>query len=193
MTRMHLNVIRFLILTAFLAGLHRSLRAQEPVLKEYKNPAAGFQILYPPAWRVIEAAERTRPGSGWAVEILAEGEKHKITFYEEGNTFWPGQYQVRVLSNAEGLDLKTAYEQFDRTDLWDRSEADTILAGLPAKTLVRWNYDSLGREYLLVLPERIFHVLHDEKNSNDPEFAAHHRIFTRMTESFQILPDREQK
>jgi hypothetical protein len=187
MNKTHLNVIHVLILTAFLAGINGGLMAQEPVLKEYRNPAAGFQILYPPAWRVIEAAERTRPGSGWAVEILAEGELYKITFYEEGNTFWPGQYQVRVLANPEGLDLETAYEQFDRTDLWDRSEADTILAGLSAKTLVRWNYDSLGREYLLVLPERMFHILHDEKNSNDPEFAAHHRIFTHMTKGFRLL------
>ncbi len=173
---------------AAVSGGQIHLNAQQVAWGVHHDQAAGFEIPYPGAWRVIVAKPRSGPGTAWELEILLEGELHKTVFYEGDDSFWPGQYTVRVLENPDSLDLEAAYARFDLSDLWDHSAADTILAGHPVKTWVRWNYDSLRREYLLVRPDRMFHLLFDEQNGNDPDFAEHHDIFMKMTARFRLVP-----
>ena len=159
----------------------------------YKNAVAGIQIFYPESWSVIIARERDEPLAVWSAEILEQGELHKITFLQEAIVLCPGQYEIRVLANPENLDLETFYAQFDLSDLFDESQADSTIGDLPAKTWVRWNYDSLIREYLLVIPEGVIHILYDEQNPNDPDFQNHREIYTEMTSSFRVLIAEERK
>ncbi len=173
---------------ATVGGGQIDLNAQQVEWKVHSDQVAGFEIPYPGAWRVIVAKPRSGPGTAWELEILLDGELHKTVFYENDNSFWPGQYTVRVLENPDSLDLGAVYSQFDLSDLWDSSAADTTLAGQPVKTWVRWNYDSLGREYLLVRPDRMFHILFDEENGNDPDFVEHYDIFVKMTAGFRLIP-----
>jgi hypothetical protein len=182
------RLARLVTALAAASGGHVQVSAQQVEWNVHRDQAAGFEIPYPDAWRVIVAKPRSGPGTAWEPEILLEGELHKTVFYESDNSFWPGQYTVRVLENPDSLSLETAYAQFDLSDLWDSSAADTILAGHPVKTWVRWNYDSLGREYLLVRPNQMFHILFDEENGNDPDFVEHHDIFLKMTAGFRLVP-----
>jgi hypothetical protein len=182
-----------LLLSGFLAlpiDFGGRLSAQEIEWKIYRNPEADFEIPYPADWQVHEAKERSGPGTRWEPEILAEGELHKTTFFEGGEAPWPGQYQIRVLANPKSLALEAVYSDFNLSDLWDGSEADTTLAGLPAKTWVRWKYDSMGREFLLVRADRVFQLLFDERSPNDPDVDRHRGIYSRMTQAF-IMPSRQ--
>ncbi len=173
-------------LTLF-AGLPTGAAGQEAGWEVYRDSAAGFEISYPSTWNAVVARQRSSPGVTWEPEVLVEGELRKVTFNEIEEDFWPGRYQVRVLENPTGLDLEEVYSQFDLTDLWAEGSGDTVVAGLEAKTWIRWQYDSLGREYLLALPDRVFHLLHDEHNGNDPNFDVHHDMYVEMTESFKVL------
>lgn len=175
------------VIAAVTAGQIR-LDAQQVEWNVHRDQAAGFEIPYPGAWRVIVAKPRSGPGAAWEPEVLLDGELHKTVFYESGESVWPGQYTVRVLENPDSIDLEAAYSQFDLSDLWDSSAADTALAGHPAKTWIRWSFDSLVREYLLVRPDRMFHILFDEENGNDPNFAGHRDVFVKMTAGFRLLP-----
>jgi hypothetical protein len=167
------------------AGLG-SRYAQEVDWERYRGHEAGFGISYPATWRVIVAVERDGRGTSWEPEVLGAGELHKVTFLEDDEDYWPGRYQVRVLDNPGNLYLEEVYSEFDLSDLWDGSAADTVIADLPAKTWVRWQYDSLGREYLVVQGNRIFHLLFDENNGNDPHFSTHHDIYIEMTASLTV-------
>lgn len=190
LTRIARIVSRLLFLPGILAvpvDVGDRLSAQEIEWEVYQNSEADFEISYPADWRVHEATERSGPGTAWEPEILAEGELHKTTFFEGDEASWPGQYQVRVLANPESLALEVVYSAFDLSDLWDGSVADTILAGLPAKTWIRWKFDSMGREFLLVREDRVFHLLFDERSPNDPDVDRHHGIYSRMTQAFAVL------
>jgi hypothetical protein len=175
-----LGRISLLVLPALLAATPAT--ASDPqTWSEYRNRDADITVSYPESWTVLVAVPRADSTAAWSPTVLDPGELHKITFLQGGEIFWPGQYQIRVLANPDSLDLETFYSRFDLSDLWDDSAADTIIAGQAAKTWVRWNYDSLGREYLLINSVGVVHILHDDANGNDPDFAIHRDTYSEMT------------
>jgi hypothetical protein len=134
---------------------------------------------------VVVAGDDHR-GGGLEAEILSEEETYKVTFVEPENQIWPGRYEVRLLSNPSEEDLDAVLSRFDLSDLWENQPSDTVLAGLPAKTWVRWGADALTREFLSVLPRGIVHIRFDESTPNDPALADHKKIYGEMTKSFSL-------
>jgi len=161
------------------------LTSQSLEWKTHRSAEWGFQVSHPANWTVVIARD-DRQGGGREEEILSEDEIHKVTFLEPENQIWPGRYEVRFLANPSEADLNTVISQFDLSDLWETQPRDTILAGLPAKSWVRWRADSLTREYLAVLPRGIVHLRFDESTPNDPALAEHKKIYEGMTESFSL-------
>ncbi len=159
---------------------------QDPEWAVYKSPDESYEISYPAGWRVIVGVARDSSASAWEPMVLGEDELGKVTFYEAADSFWPGQYQLRLLANPAGLDLDQAYAEFDLSDLWLGSAADTVVGGVRAKTWVRWSFDSLRRGFLVALPEGLLHIRFDDMNSNDPAFGAHREIYAAMTESLMM-------
>ncbi|NNM07502.1 MAG: hypothetical protein HKO65_20595 [Gemmatimonadetes bacterium] len=145
----------------------------------------GFQVSHPVHWRVVIASKGHRSG-GWEAEILSDEEIYKVTFLEPETQTWPGRYEVRLLANPSGQDLDAVISRFDLSDLWEDQPTDTVLAGQPAKTWVRWRADSLTREFLLVLPRGIAHLRFAESTPNDPALLEHKKIYAAMTESLSI-------
>jgi hypothetical protein len=45
----------------------------------------------------------------------------------------------------------------------------------------------MGREYLLVMPDKVFHLLFDERSPNDPDVDRHRSIYSWMTQGFAVL------
>lgn len=160
---------------------------REPGWLTHTDQEAGLEISYPADWEVIVAKRRVNSGAGWSPLILGKGELFKVAFRESSDVPWPGWYEVRVLANTAGLTLDAYWAGFDLSDLWDRSAADSIFAGHPAKTWVRWRHDSLVREHLLVTGNRAIHILYDEHNSNDQGFEEHQKIYQQMTSTFRVL------
>lgn len=169
------------------AGVATEASAQEPAWLTHTYPEAEFEISYPADWEVIVAEQRLGPGTTWSPLILGEGELFKVAFRESGDVPWAGWYEVRVLANNDSLTLDGYWAGIDLSDLWDRSDADSTLAGRPSKTWVRWRHDSLVREHLLVTVNRAIHILYDEHNSNDPAFENHQKIYEQMTSTFRVL------
>lgn len=154
----------------------------------YEHEGAGIGLSHPASWNVTVAREREGTASFWAPTVLREGELHKLTFREEDDVFCPGQYEIRVLSNPQSLGLDALLEQFDLSDLWGGSLTDTALAGRPAKSWVRWSYDSLTREFLAVIDDGVVHLRYDQHNPNDPDFHDHKDVYARMTSSLRVHP-----
>ena len=175
------------IIAAPCVGAAQEPSAQEPAWLTYTYPEAGLEISYPANWEVIVAQKRLGSGSMWSPLILGEGELFKVAFRESGDVPWPGWYEVRVLANNDSLTLDGYWAGFGLSDLWNRSDADSTLAGRPSKTWVRWRHDSLVREHLLVTVKRAIHILYDEHNSNDPAFENHQQIYEHMTSTFKVL------
>jgi len=176
------------VFAALRAGVAMEPSTQEPAWLTHTDSQAGLEISYPADWEVIVAEERLGPGTKWTPLILGEGELFKVAFRESGDVPWPGWYEVRVLANNDSLTLDAYWAGFDLSDLWDRSDSDSTLAGRSSKTWVRWRHDSLVREHLLVTSNRAIHILYDEHNSNDPAFENHKEVYEHMTSTFRVLP-----
>jgi hypothetical protein len=149
--------------------------------RDFSDPEADISACYPDGWTVLVAEPRPDSLAAWSSAILEPGEVYKVTFLQGDDAFWPGKYELRILANPDSLDLDGFYSQIDLTDLWDDTAGDTAIAGRAAKTWVRWNYDSLLREYLFMNSVGAVHVRHDESNGNDRDFAAHSAIYSHMT------------
>lgn len=175
------------VIAALRAGVAMEPSTQEPAWLTHTDSQAGLEISYPADWEVIVAEERLGPGTKWTPLILGEGELFKVAFRESGDVPWPGWYEVRVLANNDSLTLDAYWAGFDLSDLWDRSDSDSTLAGRSSKTWVRWRHDSLVREHLLVTSNRAIHILYDEHNSNDPAFENHKEVYEHMTSTFRVL------
>jgi len=175
------------VIAAPRAGVAAEPSTQERAWLTHTDPEAGLEVSYPADWEVIVAEQRLGPGTAWSPSILGEGELFKVVFRESGNVPWPGWYEIRVLENNDSLTLDAYWTGFDLSDLWDRSDSDSTLAGRPSKTWVRWRHDSLVREHLLVTLKRAIHILYDEHNSNDPAFENHKEVYEHMTSTFRVL------
>ena len=175
------------VIAALRVGVAMEPSTQEPAWLTHTDSQAGLEISYPADWEVIVAEERLGPGTKWTPLILGEGELFKVAFRESGDVPWPGWYEVRVLANNDSLTLDAYWAGFDLSDLWDRSDSDSTLAGRSSKTWVRWRHDSLVREHLLVTSNRAIHILYDEHNSNDPAFENHKEVYEHMTSTFRVL------
>jgi len=69
--------------------------------KTYRNEGHGYEIKYPEGWEVIEAQPRVDAKATWAGNVLLEEELQKGTFLEKEYIDWPGEFQIRVLSNPD--------------------------------------------------------------------------------------------
>ena len=181
-----------LVAIVLVIAVPRAGAATEPTGQErawliHTDPEARLEISYPADWEVIVAEQRLGPGTTWSPLILDEGELFKVAFRECGDVRWPGWYEIRVLANNDSLSLDAYWASFDLSDLWDRSDSDSNLAGRPSKTWIRWRHDSLVREHLLVTSNRAIHILYDEHNSNDPAFENHQEVYEHMTSTFKVL------
>ena len=181
-----------LVAAAWVVAILRAAVATEPSTHErtwltHTDPEAGLEISYPADWELIVAGPRVGRETVWSPLILGEGELSKVAFRESGDVPWPGWYEVRVLENNDGLTLDAYWASFDQSNLWDRSDSDSTLADLPARTWVRWKHDSLVREHLLVTGNRAIHILYDEHNSNDPAFEDHQKVYEHMTSTIRVL------
>jgi hypothetical protein len=161
------------------------LAPQSSQWETHRSEEWGFQVSYLANWMVVIASDDRR-GGGLEAEILSEKEVYKVTFIEPANQIWPGRYEVRLLENPAEEDLDTVLSRFDLSDLWENQPSDTVLAGLPAKTWVRWRADSLTREFLSILPRGIVHLRFDESTPNDPALADHRKIYAEMTKSLSL-------
>ena len=182
-----LGAVAFMIAASF-SGATMEPSTPEGTWLTHADPEAGIEISYPANWQLIIAEQRLGSGAVWSPLILNEDELFKVVFRQTGDVTWPGWYEVRVLANPDSLTLDAYWTDFDLSDLWDASVADGSLAGRPAKTWVRWRYDSLVREHLTVTANRAIHVLYDEHNSNDPAFETHREIYQHMTANLRVLP-----
>jgi hypothetical protein len=154
--------------------------------ERFHDDRAGLEIAYPAHWRLEVAQARRDSSVAREHTVLLSGELHKFTFVEPDTAFWPGYYQIRVLANPDTLDLGAFFAKFDRSDLWNGSLEDTLLAGAEAKTWIRWGYDALLREHLLVSGVRVVHVVYEEHNSNDPAHTVHLEIYQQMTGTLRV-------
>jgi hypothetical protein len=186
---MRVQVIALALAGALLVGAGESGPPEDGKWSVYEHELAGIRVRRPTSWATIVAEERNEPSASWEPEILLEGELHKITFREGEGAFFPGQYQVRVVSNPDSLPLDAFLAHFDLSDLWNDTLGDTVIVGVPAKTWVRWSYDSLTREFLMMTRGGAVHILYDEHNPNDPDFAEHQRIYAEMTSTLRVLPE----
>ena len=97
------NLLGVVLLGAILAGCGPDGWA------EYGNETGGYTIEAPVTWVAVEAGERFA-GTVREWEVLLEGEIQKTTLQERTGPdgeepVWPGELQVRVLSNPDGLTL----------------------------------------------------------------------------------------
>jgi hypothetical protein len=151
------------------------------VWARFHDDGADLEIAYPAHWEVVVAEARRDSTLFREHTVLLEGELHKFTFVEPDTAFWPGYYQIIVLANPHNLDLGAFFDQLDLSDLWEESVRDTVVADQAARTWIRWGYDALYREYLLMTRAGAVQLLYEEHSSNDPDHAIHLAIYERMT------------
>jgi len=154
----------------------------------YRNEEAGYSITAPAGWSADVASPRS---AGQGVmredEVLLEGELHKLTLREGGQAIWPGQFQVRVYDSADAASHDRWVAEWTAGDVWESGVRDTTVAGAPAARLARWNYDHLGTEIAVFRPGRIYLLMFDEQNGNDPDFERHQSEYRRIVASFRLL------
>jgi hypothetical protein len=157
----------------------------------YRNDKIGYQINYPAGWDAIEAAPRTTDEAIEAKCFLIEKEIQKVTFVEEGNEFWPGEFQICVLSNPTRADLDRWVENYDIEDVGGGSliqeKTPTTLSGKPAYKLTVFGFDHQGTDIISTTDNGdILYISFEGKSPNDPEFTRHLRIYKRMLGSFRF-------
>jgi hypothetical protein len=163
------------------------LLAQPSGWTTFRSPDGGFQVRYPESWQVVVARPADGRG-GLEQNVLMSGELYKVTFIQQDQSTWPGSFQITLLANPRKADLEQVLAEFDLSDLWEDDPGDAMLAGLSAKTWIRWGYDHLQREIIAVAPRGVLHVSYEVSNPNDPDMADHKRIYDRMAQSFAEFP-----
>jgi hypothetical protein len=156
--------------------------------KTYQNKKYGYEVKYPESWEVIEAKPREGNRAVWAVKILLEEEMQKVTFLEKEYKFWPGEFQVLVMSNKDNLSLEEWIEEHEPQDVTGGSLiqdiTEVILNGKEAKRLSIFGFDHEAIE-IVTLHEVYVYTLHfTGSNPNDPKVEQHIQIYDQMLSSF---------
>lgn len=171
--------------------------AAKPDRLIYTCEEYGFSIKYPVGYRVIEAKPRSETKSQWGAEILSEFELHKVTFIEIEYEMWPGQFEISVLPNEDGLGLMEWVERFmekeevalvepDSDDPSIFGVGEVTIDGKPVIRLHLFNYDHTGIELFTTHNGYIYNLSFAGSNPNDPSVEEHMALYVEMIESFEF-------
>ncbi len=165
-----------------------SLDNKDSEWKTYQEKKYGYHLKYPAGWEVIEAKPREGNKAVWGAKILFEEEMQKVTFLEKEYKFWPGEFQVLVMSNKSNLTLEQWIDKHEPQDVTGGSliqdVSDVILNGKEAKRLSIFGFDHEAIE-IITLHEGYVYSLHfTGNNPNDPRVEQHKKIYDLMVSSF---------
>jgi len=159
--------------------------------KTYRNKKYGYEVKYPTSWEVIEAKPREGNKAVWGVKILFEEEMQKVTFLEKEYEFWPGEFQVRVMSNKNNLTLEQWIDEHEPQDVTGGSLiqdiSDRTLGRKPAKRLSIFGFDHEGIEIVTLHKGYIYSLNFTGSNPNDPKVEQHKKIYDQMVLSFTFM------
>jgi hypothetical protein len=157
----------------------------------YTNEKFGYQLEYPSYWKMVEAKPRLGNKTEWATEILLDNELQKITFLEEEYKIWPGEFQICVYSNPEGLDLREWIEKNEPQDITGGSllqdVSDITLSGKPGKRLSIFGFDHEIIEIVIPHKELIYSLSFAGNNPNDPKQKEHELLYNHMLSTLVFL------
>ncbi|MEK8023726.1 MAG: hypothetical protein AAB229_07960 [Candidatus Hydrogenedentota bacterium] len=166
-------------------GIHPRLAS------EYRNDSFGYSIRYPEDWTLVEAVTRLDTNAEWGGAILLESELQKVTFQEQSGGIWPGEFQVRVLSNPEKLTIDSWTRALRVRDVSGDdlvTETSSIaLAGRSGSRAVIMLFDHMEIQLATEIPRGIITLsFADGDNANDPLAREHARLYAAMAESFKL-------
>lgn len=111
--------------------------------------------------------------------------------FEGGEHMWPGDFEVKVLSNTEQLTLDEWAKNYKIESAAEanlaRVTGDTTLSGKLAKMLSIFSFDRHETAIATIFKGNVYHLRFDSENPNDPEFERHKEIYNQMTSSFKFL------
>ena len=175
-------------------AIHSSKEAWTPLdnkdgeWKTYRNKKYGYEVKYPEGWEVIEAKPREGIKTVWGVKFLFGEEMQKVTFLEKEYKFWPGEFQVCVMSNKDNLPLEQWIDEHEPQDVTGGSLiqdiSDVILNGKEAKRLSIFGFDHEGLEIVTLYKGYVYSLHFTGNNPNDPKVEQHKQIYDQMVSSF---------
>ena len=138
----------------------------------YRNAALGFQLRYP---------------TGWKVSTAREGTKSEVWF----RTPNPGaEFGVIVLP---AMDLNAWVKRRKAEEILPdgssrvENTADTRLGGRVAKRIVLFGFDRYIAEVAVVVGKRLYVIVYDFDNPNDPLFVTHRKQYQEMRTSLTFF------
>jgi hypothetical protein len=159
--------------------------------KTYRNKKYGYEIKYPEVWEIVEAQPRVGIKATWAGNVLLEGELQKVTFLEKESIDWPGEFQIRVLSNPDQLNLEEWVSKHEPQDVTGGSliqeMSDTTLDGRPAKRLSIFGFDHEGLDIVSPYNGYIYYLSFTGSNPNDAEAERHQQVYDQMLRTFRFI------
>jgi hypothetical protein len=159
--------------------------------KMYRNSNFKYVIKYPKDWSLTEAKPRVGNEPVWLGTILIDKELQKVTFAEKESKLWPGEFQVRVLSNPDQVTLdqwaKNYKEESAAGANLARLTGDTTLAGDLAKKFSIFSFDRYEVAIVTIHNGNVYYLRFDSDNPNDPDFGEHREIYNQMVASFKLL------
>ncbi|NIM89854.1 MAG: hypothetical protein GTO17_02785 [Candidatus Aminicenantes bacterium] len=165
-----------------------SLDDKDSEWKTYQGKKYDYQLKYPPGWEVIEAKPKEGDKASWAGKILLEEEIQKVTFLEKEYEFWPGEFQVRVMSNKDNLTLEQWIDEHEPQDVTGGSLiqdiSDVILNGKDAKRLSIFGFDHEAIVIVTLHKGYVYSLHFTGNNPNDPKVEQHKKIYDQMVSSF---------
>lgn len=157
----------------------------------YTASAYSYSIKYLNGWEITEAKPRVGNEPVWSGGILIDKEVQKVTFTEKGSKLWPGQFQVRVLSNPDRLTLDQWTQNYKEESAAGANLArlidDVILANNPAKRFSIFSFDRNEEAIVTLHDGNVYYLRFDSDNPNDPDFEKHKDIYAKMVSSFKFL------
>ena len=135
---------------------------------QYRSSALGIELSYPTHWK-----------------SKAQGDSVIFNSKEPQGEFSVRIHQAMPLS----IWVETRRKSETLPDGSSRVEkvGDTRLAGLAAKRIVLFGFDRYIVEEAVVSKGKLYVLQYDSQNPNDPQFAQHWAVYTKMRASFKPL------